>query len=147
MTFETRLITAEDTRALRHLVLWPHMPNPESCVIAIDHRDDARHVGAFLDSKLVGVCSLFAMETPKLPDTGQYRMRVMATHPDVRGMGAGKAVVEAALALVRDLEKKVLWCDAREVALGFYSHMGFSQIDEWYNVPKIGPHKLMFYRF
>ena len=146
MTFETKRIAPEQTQALRHLVLWPHMPNPESCVIDIDHREDARHIGAFKDGEIVGVCSLFDMRTPKLPDAKQYRMRVMATHPNVRGMGAGKAVVEAALETVASLQKEVLWCDARKVALGFYSRLGFEEIDAWYDVPNIGPHKLMFYR-
>lgn len=143
----TRLISAEETRPLRYQVLWPHKPDVESCVIDIDHREDAMHVGAFLQEELVGVCSLFQMHTPKLPDEKQYRLRAMATHPNVRGSGAGKAVVDEALKQVRALGMDVLWCDARKVALGFYGKMGFSIIDEWYDVPIIGPHKLMYYCF
>lgn len=147
MTFSVRRITAEETRPLRHLVLWPHLHDVASCVIDIDHREDAFHIGAFDRDRLVGVCSLFEMHTPKLPDAQQYRLRAMATHPDVRGMGAGKVVVDAALSAVQSLQKDVLWCDARKVALGFYTRMGFDRIDQWYEVRNIGPHQLMYYRF
>lgn len=147
MNLTTRLITPEETRPLRYLVLWPHKPNVQSCVIDIDHREDAMHVGAFQGEELIGICSLFQMHTPKLPDEKQYRLRAMATHPDVRGSGAGKAVVEEALRQVQEKGVDVLWCDARKVALGFYSRMGFDLIDAWYEVPIIGPHKLMYYRF
>ena len=94
----------------------------------------------------MGICSLFATETEKLPERAQYRLRAMATHPDVRGAGAGRAVVDAALEQVRKAGAELLWCDARKVALGFYDRLGFERIDEWYHVPNVGPHQLMFYR-
>jgi [ribosomal protein S5]-alanine N-acetyltransferase len=140
-------IKPEDTRVLRFKVLWPHKPDVESCVIDIDHRSDAIHLGACKDGEIVGVCSLFEMSTPKLSDVRQYRLRAMATDPDVRGSGAGRMLVEEALRIVKSGGYNVLWCDARAVALGFYEKLGFSVIDEWYEVPIIGPHKLMYFRF
>ena len=32
MSFTTRTIAPEDTRPLRHLVLWPHLPDVASCI-------------------------------------------------------------------------------------------------------------------
>lgn len=143
----TQRIAAEQTRPLRHLVLWPHLPDVASCVIDIDSREDAIHLGAFHEERLVGICSLFQMNTPKLSDARQYRLRAMATHPDVRGKGAGASIVQAALHEVQSLGMDVLWCDARKVALGFYTRMGFDRIDTWYEVRNIGPHQLMYKRF
>lgn len=140
-------ITPEETRPLRHKVLWPHIDLVEQCVIDIDHREDAIHLGAWDAHRLVGICSLFEMATPKLSDRKQYRLRAMATDPEVRGSGAGAAIVEYALDLISAKGYDVLWCDARKVALGFYERMGFDRIDEWYEVRNIGPHQLMFYRF
>lgn len=140
-------INPEETRALRHKVLWPHKEFLEDCVIAIDHHEDAIHLGAFDGDRIVGVCSIFRMETPKLRFRNQYRLRAMATDPEYRGAGAGRAIVEEALKLVKSAGAEVLWCDARKVALGFYSRMGFNLIDEWYEVPLIGPHKLMYFEF
>lgn len=140
-------IQPEETRLLRHLVLWPHRPTVADCTIDIDHRPDAIHLGAVLDGQIIGVCSLFQMDTPKLSQVRQYRLRAMATHPEFRGTGAGRALVEEALRRVGEMQQDVLWCDARAVALGFYDRLGFKTIDEWYDVPIIGPHKLMYYPF
>ena len=119
----------------------------KDCVIDIDEREDAIHLGAFLDDQLVAVCSLFEMHSSKIEDKKQYRLRAMASLPEVRGSGAGKMIVQEALRLVEAKGMEVLWCDARKVALGFYEKLGFERIDEWYEVPKIGPHQFMYYRF
>jgi predicted GNAT family N-acyltransferase len=146
--FSVRQISAMETQPLRHRVLWPHKPDVASCTIDIDQRADAIHLGAYdLADVLVGVCSLFEMATPKLEGCKQFRLRAMATAPEVRGSGAGKAIVLEALRLTGGMGADLLWCDARKVALNFYSACGFSEIDEWYEIPIIGPHKLMYFRF
>lgn len=146
--FTVRQINSNATHPLRHRVLWPHKPTVDSCTIDIDDREDARHLGAFTpDGSLVGVCSIFEMATPKLEGKKQFRLRAMATAPEVRGMGAGKAIVLEALRLYGGMGADLIWCDARKVALQFYAACGFSEIDEWYEIPIIGPHKLMYYRF
>lgn len=146
--FVVRAIRADETRALRHQVLWPHKARMEDCVIDIDHEAGAIHLGAFDRSDcLVGICSLFETGSSKIDGAYQYRLRAMATSPLVRGKGAGKAVVLEALRRVAALGCDVLWCDAREVALGFYERLGFERIDEWYEVPIIGPHQFMYFRF
>ena len=144
---EVVVLTPEETRPLRHKVLWPHIEKTEDCVINIDHREDAIHLGAIHNDRIVGICSLFEMTTQKLNEEKQYRLRAMATDPDVRGTGAGRAIVEKALEIIASKGYDVLLCDARKVALGFYDRMGFDRIDEWYEVRNIGPHQLMFYRF
>ncbi len=141
-------ITAAQTKPLRHKVLWPHIEKMEDCVIDIDERNDAIHLGAFdEDGNIIGVCSLFEMTSPKLAHQRQYRLRAMATDPEVRGAGAGRALIEFAKQRVQAMGYEVLWCDARKVALGFYARMGFDRIDEWYEVRNIGPHQLMFVEF
>ncbi|MDG1158401.1 MAG: GNAT family N-acetyltransferase [Flavobacteriales bacterium] len=147
MILTTKQISAEATRPVRHRVLWPHIEQEKDCVIDIDEREDAIHLGAFLDDQLVAVCSLFEMHSSKIEDKKQYRLRAMASLPEVRGSGAGKMIVQEALRLVEAKGMEVLWCDARKVALGFYEKLGFERIDEWYEVPKIGPHQFMYYRF
>jgi len=39
--------------------------------------------------------------------------------------------------------KSVLWCDAREVAFGFYERLGFGFMNEMYELPDVGPHRTM----
>jgi len=45
---------------------------------------------------------------------------------------------------LKDRKVDLLWCDARKVALGFYEKMGFKILGDFYEIPIIGPHKLMY---
>lgn len=153
-------IPAVGTRELRHRVLWPHKLSPEACVIDIDEAEGAIHLGAFVGSdvlwgievpgfsgRLVGACSLFDQHCDRVAvPWGQgrdLRLRVMGTLPEVRGWGAGAALVRHAAMEVRAQGRDVLWCDAREVAYGFYERMGFVYLNDTYNIPDIGPHRTM----
>lgn len=140
---EVRPITSAQTRPLRHLVLWPHIPNEEDCVIDIDLREDAIHLGTFHEGKLIAVGSFFEMNSPRLRTERQYRLRAMATHPDFRGSGAGKVLVQYGIQLLKAKGAQVLWCDARLKATGFYAALGFNLMNEIYDVPNIGPHQFM----
>jgi ribosomal protein S18 acetylase RimI-like enzyme len=136
-------ILPEQTRALRHLVLWPHIEKSEDCVIDIDTREDAIHLAAFDGERIVSIGSLFQMDSAKIDFKQQYRLRAMATHPDYRGMNAGRILVEYALDHLNTRGVQVLWCDAREIAVGFYESIGFEKLPEKYDIPKIGPHYFM----
>ncbi|MGB1074685.1 MAG: GNAT family N-acetyltransferase [Flavobacteriales bacterium] len=149
MSFVVRKISAEATRPVRHQVLWPHQPAPEACIIENDDDESTRHFGVFLlDGTLVGVCSMFDQRSERYPlalpkDDIVRRLRVMGTLPEVRGQGAGAALIEAFCAEARLLGAHWVWCDAREVAFGFYERMGFTFRSDAYVVPKIGRHKMM----
>ncbi|MDA0729391.1 MAG: GNAT family N-acetyltransferase [Bacteroidetes bacterium] len=155
-------IPAEATRLLRHRVLWPHKASPEVCVIDIDHAPHAIHLGAFvpaevakpwgievpgLDGKLVGACSLFDQHCQRVEvpwkEGMDMRLRVMGTLPEVRGWGAGGALIHRAAEETLALGRQVLWCDARQVAFGFYERLGFDYLNEIYDIPDIGPHRTM----
>lgn len=157
-----RRIPAEATRVLRHRVLWPHKASPEVCVIDIDHAPHAVHLGAFVPAeaatpwgidvpgmmgKLVGVCSLFDQHCQRVEvpwsEGMDMRLRVMGTLPEVRGGGAGAALIHKAAQETLALGREVLWCDAREVAFGFYERLGFDYLNEMFDIPDIGPHRTM----
>ena len=139
-------ISASDTRALRFRVLWPHKANVEACIIDIDEAPHAIHLGSMVNGELVGTASLFEMSHREVPGRRQYRLRAMATAPEVRGIGAGKAIVQEAIRRLKADGYDTLWCDARAVALGFYENLGFEYGSDWYEIPQIGPHRRMFYR-
>ncbi len=138
-----QLITPEQTRPLRHLVLWPHIEKEEDCNIDIDHRDDAFHLGVFVDGELRCVGSFFETQSPKISFEKQYRLRTMATHPEFHGKGLARQLILHSIEILKEKEQDVLWCDARLNAVGFYERLGFTKLDEVYDVPKIGPHKFM----
>jgi len=142
---QIKLITPDQTKPLRHLVLWPHIEREENCVIAQDHDPSAFHLGAFQGDDLIAIGSFFEMSSSKINYALQYRLRAMASHPDCRGSGAGKALLIYSLEFLRQKQIYVLWCDARLKAVGFYKGIGFQLIDEIYDVPIIGLHQFMYY--
>ena len=143
MELAVRRISAAETQQLRHRVLWPHLSSPEVCVIDIDDRKDAFHVGVFADERLISIGSFFAIESPRLAMQQQYRLRAMATDAEFRRLHAGDTLIQFALQELRLRGVAVLWCDARLVAVPFYEQLGFKKFDDVYEVPLIGPHHFM----
>ncbi len=99
---------------LRHRVLWPN-ESPEFC--HVDGDSKARHFGAFVDSKLVSVASLY-------PNGSSIRLRKFATDTEYQGKGIGSAVLRIVLADAKQSDFSVFWCDARESAVSFYEKFG-----------------------
>ena len=143
MGLTVRFIQARETQSLRHRVLWPHLPSPDVCLIDIDSRDDAFHVGVFNDETLSSIGSFFRLSSPRLHHSSQYRLRAMATDPDFRRMHAGELLIAFACDELRKRGTQALWCDARLIAVPFYESIGFSKFDDVYEVPLIGPHHFM----
>ena len=107
--FEIRRITAEETLPLRHPILREGLP-PESAIFAGDEAETSRHFGAFLDGKLVGVATIHFVPLLDRPDFDPaFQLRGMATAPEVRGMGAGKALVEACVEAARAGGAQWIW--------------------------------------
>ena len=93
------------------------------------------------DGRVVGVVRLGPAPCPWRPDArAPWQLRGMATDPAVRGAGAGRALVDASLALVARRGGDLLWCDARVSAAGFYERMGLTVVTGEYDKPGIGPH-------
>jgi GNAT superfamily N-acetyltransferase len=137
-------IPVELTRELRHKVLWPHIEHTVDCRIATEESTPGVfHLATFDGTAIVSVGTFFPMQTEKLNQAQQYRLRAMATLPEYEGKGCGRMLLHYAFNELRQQGVEVLWCDARIKAIGFYQNLGFELIDEIYEVPKIGPHKFM----
>jgi len=67
----------------------------------------------------------------------------MATRPEGRGQGLGRAVLDALLAHVAEHGGGVVWCNARTAAVTLYRRAGFTVHGEEFVVPGIGPHLRM----
>jgi len=108
-------ITAAQTYALRHAVLWPGRP-----LAYVQLPDDAagQHFGAFEQHELVAVISLFA------GSGGVARFRKFATSPAWQGRGIGSALLRHIIEVARAQGARSLWCDARYATLPFYQRFG-----------------------
>jgi predicted GNAT family N-acyltransferase len=68
----------------------------------------------------------------------------MATVPEVRGLGFGKALVAACVNTVKEERGALLWCNARKGAVPFYARQGWKILGEEFDIPTAGPHFKMF---
>jgi|SRR5690606_395181 Predicted acyltransferase len=138
-----RFINPEETLPLRSLVLRHGAPLPQ-CHFQGDNEETTFHMG-YLDQKGQIVCILTCQQEPLEGYTGLgYRLRGMATHPDWQGKGLGTDLLQAAIDhLATELEADYLWCNARRVAYDFYQHLGFAIVSDEFEIPGIGPHRVM----
>ena len=142
-----RPISAAETRPLRAAVLRPDKP-ADALVYPGDDHPDGLHVGAFEGERLVGIATVYPEPPPPeyagaLSEGPAFRLRGMATAPDVRGGGHGRALLLACFGHVRAHGARLLWCNARSGALDFYRALGLRTIGPEFEIEPIGPHYVM----
>jgi len=110
-------ITPYLTHKLRRDVMYPEKKIFE---MEMDEDNDGIHFGAFKDNKLVGVVSLFQNGTV-------FQFRKFAVDTAVQKMGIGKALLDHITNYAITNGGKLLWCNARDEAIGFYVKAGFNK--------------------
>lgn len=136
---DVRPITASETWPLRLSVLRPDRPLA-AAQFPGDDLPSTKHLGAFHSGEIVGIASLFLAELPEQPGVGALQLRGMATAPTVRGAGFGRALVAASVAVAQENGMKLIWCNARTSAAGFYRKLGWARVGAQFDIPDVGPH-------
>jgi ribosomal protein S18 acetylase RimI-like enzyme len=72
-----------------------------------------------------------------------WRVRGMATSPEMRGRGLGGLVLDLLVGHVTAHGGDLVWCNARTPALSLYERAGFGPRGEVFELPEIGPHLVM----
>jgi len=93
-------------------------------------------IGCFDDDKLEGCCLL--TET----DAGVLRLRQMAVISGLQGKGIGRALLQFAENIARDMGYKKITMHARKTATGFYEKLGYKVTSEEFEEISI-PHYFM----
>jgi predicted GNAT family N-acyltransferase len=136
------VLPADAVRPLRQRVLRPYQSIGELVYPGDDH-PLALHVGSVLGGTLVGIASIAPAPHPVDARQGDWRLRGMATLPEVRGTGSGAELLLACLEHAGAHGGLRVWCDARSGAVGFYERFGFDREGESFDVPGIGSHVRM----
>lgn len=136
-------IAALETFSVRHPVLRPGK-NIETCHFDGDNLESTRHFGYFEDEKLAGVASLFEAPTPLLSEENQFQLRGMAVLQEYQKRGIGEALVKFAENNSTSRNGKLIWFNAREIAVPFYEKLGYKIIGEHFNIGDIGKHYVMY---
>lgn len=142
--FTVKYIIARETLPLRSKILRPGQPI-ENSAYAEDALSTTFHLGVFLDDKIVcngtfikGACPHFINEI------SAYRLRGMATDPEFRGRQLGSRLLSEAEEILKEKQCHFLWFNARASAFEFYKKNGYQCIGEMFDIPTIGPHKVMY---
>lgn len=138
-------ISAQDTYPIRQQVLIPTHELKKAKFENDDDEDISFHLGAFVNSKLVSVASFYYERNSIFEDLHQYQLRGMATLPENRGQGLSSELLTTAFPIIKQNLCTLLWCNARESAIGFYEKVGFiKKNSDSFDIEDIGPHILMY---
>lgn len=139
-----QFITAEDTMDLRSRILRPGQPL-EACRYAEDNLVTTFHIGVLIDGRIVGNGTFMQQQHPDLEAFQlAYRLRGMATDPEVRHQGLGRLILETAENELKKRQCDLLWFNARVSSEGFYHKLGYDVIGNIFDIAGIGPHKVMY---
>lgn len=137
---EIRRITADETKPLRHSVLWPSIPVDDQ-LYPYDALPSTVHLGAFSPSHeppLVGCLTLVqepftrpnSLKSP--PPPAQVQLRKFAVDGKLQGQGIGRLLFQEAVKTCREVgegQPVLLHLDAREEQVGFYQRLGMDVLD------------------
>lgn len=138
-----REIPALETFSVRLPVLRPGKPI-ETCHFEGDNLETTKHFGYFSDGNLAGIASLFKYPTPFFEEMQQFQLRGMAVLQEYQKKGIGEALVKHAEKDAADRRGKLIWFNAREIAVPFYKKLGYEIIGEPLDIQDIGKHYVMY---
>ncbi|PIE48198.1 MAG: GNAT family N-acetyltransferase [Flavobacteriales bacterium] len=138
-----RFINTSETYPLRIKIL--RNGQAERYTFEQDNNATTFHLGAFSHDTCVGIATFFKDNHPYFQgQQNAYQLRGMAVDDAFQSQGIGRQLITCALAELTKRNSSLLWCNARQHAIGFYRNMGFQTIGEEFIVPHIGPHIVMF---
>jgi GNAT superfamily N-acetyltransferase len=160
-----RIATLSEIIALRHTELRPGLPE-ETAAFDGDLDATTRHFGGFLREDSPGASPIPDAATGTIDAApgataiacasfmarahgGEpaHQLRGMATRAAMVGRGLGGALLRHAIAeLVQRGGTRLFWCNARVTAVQFYRRMEWRIVSHVFDVPMVGPHRVMVYR-
>lgn len=140
------LIPAKLTYDLRQRLLRPGQPLSQ-CMYAEDEAPSTFHLGLqdFESRKIISNGTFIQQGHDLFPTAKKpYRLRGMATDLPFQRQGLGQKIIHAALVELKLRHCDLLWFNARTSAEKFYLKLGFTADDKVFELPLIGPHKVMY---
>lgn len=126
---------------LRHRILRAGLP-PESAEFEGD--EQATHFAAMHNGLVLACLSLFPERMLDEQQCG-WQLRGMACDVAHQGRGLGRQLMDyVESAFLAEQRPWLLWCNARESAVGFYQRCGWSICSDAFDVPTAGMHFKMF---
>lgn len=140
---DIKVVAAKDIRPLRNLVLRPNLPI-ETTYYDLDNDIETFHLASIMDNTIISIGTFYPENDIELQTKNGYRLRGMATHPKFRRKSAATKLMKESFVLLKEKKCDVLWCNARLVAVEFYTSLGFKITGKIFDIPSIGPHYKMY---
>jgi GNAT superfamily N-acetyltransferase len=132
-----RRATLEEILPVRWDVLLPGWP-AERIRFPGEDAPEVLQVGAFADQRSIGCATVLPAPWQDQP---AWQLRGMGVAHDWQKRGVGELILAEVEDLVREVsDVRLMWCNAREVALGFYQRLGWVIASERFHVENVGPH-------
>lgn len=141
--YHIKIINSEETHQIRHPVLRAGK-SIDSCVFEGDNHETTIHLGLYINTKIIGICSFFKNNNKNIFQEHQYQLRGMAILKEFQGKGLGSTILSYGEIFLKEKKTKTIWCNAREVALHFYKQNGYQVIGNPFNIENIGIHNVMY---
>jgi ribosomal protein S18 acetylase RimI-like enzyme len=144
LRFKCHLISSSEALPLRARILRPGQAQ-SAASFPDDESSSTFHIGVFNEQKLVCVATLVVEKHPYFTSyKNSFRLRGMATDTEFQGQGAGRLAILFSLQELRQRDCDFLWCNARQLAFSFYERLGFNFYGGLFDIPGVGPHKVMY---
>lgn len=140
---EIKKINFAATFSVRHPVLRQGKPI-ESCFFEGDDAETTVHFGLFLETKLVGVISVFKNKNSIFSAENQFQIRGMAVLQEYQGKKLGKQLLIESEAYVSSQKGDLIWFNAREIAVPFYQNSEYEIVGEAFEIKEVGTHYIMY---
>lgn len=138
-----KFIKPQEVLPLRSQVLRGGKLTLSECVFDNDNDGTTFHLGYNIDKEIISVASFFLKSKDNFGGVG-YQLRGMATAKNFQGKSYGNRLMNFAIVYLRGQKANYLWCNARENAFKFYLGLGFEFISEYFEIPHIGTHRVMY---
>ena len=138
----TALITTEEAWSIRQPVLREGKPI-EACIFDGDDFKTTFHTGLFVDNTLVAVASFMKNSNKLFLEKNQFQLRGMAVLKEFQGKGYGHEVLKFGESLLIKQDVKMVWCNARKIAVSFYEKNHYAIKGDSFIIPDIGIHYVM----
>lgn len=121
-------LTTQQTYPLRLAVLRRDTPTDDVSFAEDDH-PGARHLGVVdSDGTLIGTSTWIPRPLATQPDVAATQLRGMATAHSHQGTGVGGVLLAAGCAAAAASGARLVWANARDAALAFYTRHGFQVV-------------------
>jgi GNAT superfamily N-acetyltransferase len=121
---------------LRHRVLRAGLPR-DTAYFESDDGPHTVHLAA-LDDEIVIGCATVLLNSWN--GNRACQLRGMAVDPSYERAGIGRLLLEEADRVATEAGAKILWANARKLAIGFYQKLGWKIESEEFEIPTAGPH-------